>query len=485
MSPSAGRTADAAPGRGPILSRLAWRIFLAIFATLLTVALGAIAITSWYLESQREAARQQIQRAVQSAAVALAEGGREGLAAWAGDRSAARRFLVIDDWGLELLDRPIPPPLRAALIGGRTEPLSGAPDVLILDRRSFPTLTSEDGERFRLLPLPSPPRRVGPLPLPDVRLSLLLMAFGVTVVASLLLARSITRPVRDLERATRALAAGDLDARVPVRTAARRDEIGRLAGSLDAMAVQLGELLRARERLLRDVSHEIRSPLARMRLATGLAAQGADATTQLTRIDTEIGRLDALVSDILDVSRLEAGVLQRERIDLLATLERLAADARFEAESLGRRLDWTAPGTPCWISGDPHWVTAAAENVVRNALRHTPAGTTVSLQLAAADDGYALTVRDAGPGLPTDQLERVFEPFHRVATDRGRDSGGAGLGLAIAARVMRAHGGRIAAQNLHTGVSLADAPPCGLEMRLWWPAADAAGADDAGTLSRS
>ena len=473
------------PGN-PFASRLAWRIFLAFFVTLLTVALGAIAITSWHIDSRREAARNEMRLAVQSAAIALAEGGREGLAAWAGARPSSQRFLVVDDWGLELLGRPIPPALQTTLTGERTEPLEDFPDVFVRRPPRIPTLTSEDGERFRLLPLPAPQRRVGPLAVPEVRIPLLLMALAVTALASLWLARSITRPVRDLERATLALAAGDLDARTPIRTAARRDELGRLAGSFDAMASRLAELMRAREQLLRDVSHEIRSPLARMRLATGLATQGADAATQLARIDVEIDRLDALISDILDVSRLEAGVLARERIDLLPTLERLAADARFEAESLERRLEWDPPATPCWIDGDPHWVTAAAENVVRNALRHTPPGTAVSLRLSAARDGYTLTVRDAGPGLPEDELERVFEPFHRVASDRARDSGGAGLGLAIAARVMRAHGGRIEARNIPgdrpTGTK--DGPG-GLEMQLWWPAAGSAARDPAPAVRSS
>jgi signal transduction histidine kinase len=226
--------------------------------------------------------------------------------------------------------------------------------------------------------------------------------------------------------------------------------------------------MRGREQLLRDVSHEIRSPLARMRLATGLATQGADASTQLARIEVEIGRLDALISDILDVSRLEAGVITRERLDLHAVLEGLAADAGFEAGSQGRAVEWSAPSAPCWIDGDPHWVGAAAENVVRNALRHTLPGTTVQMRLEAAQSGYALTVLDHGPGLPDDQLERVFEPFHRHTTTDAADPGGAGLGLAIAARVMRAHGGSITARNRDKR------EPQGLEVRLWWPAAGSA-----------
>ena len=466
------------PARNPFTSRLAWRIFLAFFATLFAVVLSAVAITSWYLNAEREAARNDMRIAVQSAAVALAEGGREGLAAWAraqdpsgrGAASARRgppRLLIIDDWGLELLGRPIPPDSSSALTAGRTTPLTGFPDVIVRSPPRFPTLTSEDGERFRLLPLPPAQRKLGPLAVPNVRLSMLLMALGLTALASLWLARSITRPVLDLERATLALSAGDLDARTPPRTAQRSDELGRLAGAFDEMAARLAGLMRGREQLLRDVSHEIRSPLARMRLATGLAAQGADAATQLARIELEIGRLDALISDILDVSRLEAGVIMRERLDLHAVLEGLAADARFEAGSSGRTVEWVAPPAPCWIDGDPHWVGAAAENVVRNALRHTLPGTAVQMRLEAAQGGYALTVLDQGPGLPVDQLERVFEPFHRLTTTDAAEPGGAGLGLAIAARVMRAHGGSITARNREKDTR-------GLEMRLWWPAAEPA-----------
>ena len=142
-----------------------------------------------------------------------------------------------------------------------------------------------------LLPLPPPQRRLGPLAVPNVRLSMLLMALGLTALASLWLARSITRPVLDLERATLALSAGDLDARTPPRTAQRGDELGRLAGAFDEMAARLAGLMRGREQLLRDVSHEIRSPLARMRLATELARDGVGLDLQLERIDTEVERM--------------------------------------------------------------------------------------------------------------------------------------------------------------------------------------------------
>ena len=472
-----------------IRGRLALRIFSAIFATLTLVAVGAIALASWRIDVQHAQAAAAARDAVQAAAIALADGGREGLIAWArkqdampGDRKP--RFLVVDEWGEELLGRPLPPALQALLEGARTEPLEGFPEVMERVQQRMPVLATDDGQRFRLLPLPTRPRRLGPFDLPGLPVSLLLMALGVTALASFWLARSITRPVLDLQGATESLAAGRLEARVPARTASRRDELGRLAGAFDSMAARIGALLRSREQLLRDVSHEIRSPLARMRLATGLAAQGADPATQLARIDAEIGRLDGLVSDLLDLSRLAPGAPPpaRERLDLQALVDRSLTDARFEAEPQGKRAEWAAPpdgGAEHRITGDAHWVSSAIENVVRNALRHTAAGSAVTLQLTAEDGGHALRVRDAGPGVPPDELQRIFEPFHRVAAQGTSD--GTGLGLAIAARAMAAHGGRIEARNLPGATP--DAAPAGLEVRLWWPAGDRPTAGDGPAVS--
>lgn len=463
-----------------IRGRLALRIFLAIFATLLLVAVGAVVLASWRLDAEREQTSAAMREAVQTAAIALADGGRDGLAAWAAAQQAARdprrpRFLVVDDLGDDLLGRPIPPALQARLDGARTAPLERFPEVMERVPQRMPVLSTDDGQRFRLLPLPPRGRRSGPFDLPGLPLSLLLLSLGVTALASLWLARSITRPVLDLQQATESLAAGRLDARTPTRTAKRRDELGRLAGAFDAMAARIGALLQAREQLLRDVSHEIRSPLTRMRVATGLAAQGADPATQLARIDGEVQRLDALVSDLLDLSRLAPGAppLAREVLDLQTLIDRLVTDARFEAASLGKTVDWQTPAADGAdahrIEGDAHWVTAAIENVVRNALRHTAPGSAVSLRLAAAGGGHELRVADAGPGVPQDELLRIFEPFHRAAGTAA--PGGAGLGLAIAARSMAAHCGRIEARNL-PGVA-SGAPPAGLEVRLWWPAAAA------------
>jgi signal transduction histidine kinase len=454
------------------MSRLSLRIFLSFFAAMLTIGAGAILITWWVLADRQEEAGAGLRDATRGAAEALSAGGRAGLRDWL--RSDAARWrgqplLVLDEAGTELLGRPLP--RRRAMLQ-RPDALHGfaaAPGVTLRPAQRLPALVAANGEVFSLLLPARAGPGVGPFGMPDTRGPLLALALIVTALVSGGLARSITRPVRDLQRATTALAAGELATRVAATTSSRSDELGRLGMAFDTMAARLSGLIEAREQLLRDVSHELRSPLARMRLATGLARQpGADTARQLERVELEIGRLDELIGSILDVSRLEsgAGVLATEALDLVALVDRVAADARFEAESLGKQLRWQAPEQAALVRADPGWLTAAIENVVRNALRHTQAGSTVSVSVALAADAARVTIADCGTGLPETDLERVFEPFYRVERDRGRGSGGTGLGLAIAARVLRAHGGSIAARNLPAA---GRAEPRGLEVTLELP----------------
>ncbi|MCU0761173.1 MAG: ATP-binding protein [Steroidobacteraceae bacterium] len=458
------------------MTRLSLRIFASFFAAMLVIGAGAILITWWVLAERQDDNAAQLRDAAGRAAAALARGGRPELVAWLREDAATRRerpLLVIDDGGRELLGRPLPP-RRAARWAAPALRLDGAPGVELRPPERLPVLVDAAGTRYRLL-LPAPRRRRGfapPFMMPDARVPLLLLAVVVTALLSFGLARSITRPIRDLQRATQALSDGDLGARVAAATRDRRDELGRLAGSFDSMAARLATLIEVRERLLRDVSHELRSPLARMRLATGLARQpGADVGRQLERLESEIERLDELIGRVLDVARFDsgAGAIAPEPIDLVELVERLADDARFEAEGSGRRLEWRTELARRPVQADPAWIASAIENVVRNALRHAPEGTAVSMTLQPAPDGGArVVVEDAGPGVPEDELARIFEPFHRVAAARERGSGGAGLGLAIAARVMRAHGGSIEARNRR------DAPggrPLGLAVTLALPAA--------------
>lgn len=453
------------------MKHLATRIFLAFFAALLLTALGAIAITSWSLAERQEAAQRELLAAAEAAAAALAEGGRPALINWSESRARDARpsldILVLDEWGEDLLGRslPVTPALQANPIDD-----DGFYDfsVVLLDLpREMPVLISAEGEAFRLQAVP---RRTGLAAWKDVPMPLLLLALIVTALTSLLLARSITRPVLGLQRVTERLAAGDFASPVDTGALGRRDEIGRLARSLHRMAERLDTLIRGQRQLLRDISHEVRSPLARIRLATGLLVQRDAAAEQaVSRIDSEIHRLDELIEQILDVSRLESGStgFEHETLDLRAITERILTDAAFEAQQLGKRLHAELTDDPLLLVGDRHWVHSAIENVVRNALRHTDEGSEVAVRLRREDSIAILQVSDSGSGLPENELQKIFEPFYRGRNPANVAAAGTGLGLAIVARVMQSLGGSIAARNRRD----ADGRVIGLEILLRWPLA--------------
>lgn len=455
------------------MSRLAFRIFLAFLCTLLITALGAIAVTSWLISERRSASESELIDAAQRAATALASGGVPGLTSWARERSQDREssleILVVDDAGHDLLNRPLPPALPVAAEVDDDLWGSDFPAVLLTLPQSSPELISDEGEAFRLLAVP---KRKGFALWREVPLPVILLSLAVTLLMSFLLARSITRPVLDLQRTTELLANGSLDTRVPEGARRRSDEIGRLARSLDVMAVRLERLIRGQQQLLRDISHEVRSPLTRIRLASGLLVQrDASAVAAVNRIDDEVARLDELIDRILDVSRLESGAVtwHRESIDLNSLVERIVTDAVFEAEQLGKTLKRLMPVEMLPITGDRHWVESAIENVIRNALKHTPQGTSIDVVLDRHESSAELIVADSGGGVPEGDETRIFEPFYRSSGAMARSSSGSGLGLAIAARVVLEHGGVIEARNRRDDTGRV----IGLEIRMRWPLATA------------
>jgi two-component system sensor histidine kinase CpxA len=294
----------------------------------------------------------------------------------------------------------------------------------------------------------------------------LLLLAAVVALPSWWIARHLSKPVAAVQGAARRLAAGELAARVGAASG-RHDELGDLARDFDAMATRLEALVEGQRRLVRDVSHELRSPLARLRVALELARDraGAEAAPALDRIEHESERLDALVQQILTLSRLDAASApaRRERVDVAELAESVAADASFEAEA--RRVEVAvAAGGAAVVEGDPDALRSALDNVVRNAVRHTGEASTVRIAVEAGATAVTVAVDDQGPGVPGAALGSLFEPFFRVEEARERDRGGAGLGLAIAARAVRLHGGDIVARNRREGglvvtISLPAVPP--------------------------
>lgn len=277
------------------------------------------------------------------------------------------------------------------------------------------------------------------------------------VLASLLFAALLawyfSRPIRSLRNAFEAASQGQLEPRFE-HTSKRGDELNALGHDFDRMTARLRNLIDGQTRLLHDVSHELRSPLARLQAAIGLAHQQPDKMrATMERIERESMRMDKLVGELLTLSRLEAGAINtgREEISLAELLDEIVGDAEFEAATHGRAVVQHGGADGC-IMGQPDLLARAIENVVRNAIKHSPVGGTVDVEMARDEAGGQLRIRvmDRGPGVQSEDLQAIFQPFYR-GSNTPKDVEGHGLGLAIALQVVQQHGGSIAAANRQDG----------------------------------
>jgi two-component system sensor histidine kinase CpxA len=254
-----------------------------------------------------------------------------------------------------------------------------------------------------------------------------------------------------VQRASQALAAGALDTRVGGPVNRRKDEVGALARDFDRMAERIQAFITDKETLLRDVSHELRSPLARMRVALALAQRKTPEAAQpnLLRIELEAERLDGLVGQIMTLSRLRTATEPtRNAVQLGEIVAAVVDDARFEHPD--RLVNYTPPA-PIAFTGDPDGLKSAVENVVRNALAYSPADKPIDVTLEQTPSAIEIRVRDRGPGVEPQHLQRIFEPFYRTDESRDHRQDGQGIGLAITARVMELHGGSVEAANRADG----------------------------------
>jgi two-component system sensor histidine kinase CpxA len=331
-------------------------------------------------------------------------------------------------------------------------------------------LVGPDGQTYHVLigPLRAGPHLFGELEMPIVSAATLLIALVVSAVVCFFLARYLVSPVDQLRRATRQIASGNLDVRVSRRLKGRQDELGLLASDLDMMSERVRNLLESKQQLLRDVSHELRSPLARLQLALSLARRQETNGVEryLDRIACEADRLEELSGRTLQLARLEraAEALERSVLDVADLLAHIVADVGIEADAHGCYVALQTE-RPLRVIGDRELLRSALENVIRNAVRYAPQASSVRIE-ARRIEGQRLDVviRDSGPGVPEKDLKLIFEPFYRVDAARNRAAGGDGLGLAIAARAIAIHGGTIYAHNLDSG---------GLAVQLNLPAPDA------------
>jgi len=266
-----------------------------------------------------------------------------------------------------------------------------------------------------------------------------------------LLARSLTTPIRRLQKITQQIAGGDYSARVGGSLGRGGNEIADLGRDFDIMVERTEKVITSQNRLLRDISHELRSPLARLVVALELAKKCCpeEEDTALSKIGQEAARIDDLIGHLLTLTRLEsgAGILAVEVVDLTELVRSIAADVNFEAADSHKGVTIVAAAT-VRLSGSRELLRRAIENIVRNAAHYTAANTRVEISLAVSKAEATITVSDYGPGVPESDLPHLFQPFYRVAKARERQSGGVGIGLAIALQAVKAHGGAITAKNL-------------------------------------
>ena len=421
---------------------LYWKLVVWFWVMIILTGLAAFGLVRWSFEHQRtEEMEVQAVRLASAAADVWKKGGVRAVHRWLHQMNGTRPdwVLVVPEDGSWLPPR-LGPALRMHL--HRAQAMAGAV-VTHFDRGRLVSAPMGDGSHLRLV-LFSPSHRMRPRPLQTIWPA---AALVVSALLCLMLAWWLTRPIRQLTTVARRLGDGDLSARSGMGR--RRDEIGRLARTLDEAAERIQQLLQSHRRLVSDVSHELRSPLARLKVAVELARNRGREGPELDRIDTEADRLETMISELLMLSRLEAGEVSERAatFDLAATLREVIHDAEFEFA--GVRIDAGLP-PGCRMYGHETLLRSAFENVLRNALRYT-SGAGVTVTLSCDTPGVVLTVRDHGPGVPPADLPRLFEPFYRVSEARDRDSGGFGLGLAIAARAVALHGGKIHAENAADG----------------------------------
>ena len=440
---------------------LFWKIFLWFWATVVLVGLAMV--VTWSMQRDlvvnrwRASVGETIGAYAPTAAAEFEEHGLMGLNSYLETRDI--HGALLDANGMIVDGRtPHAPKLliERALRGDQTE-------FAVTDLAAFGAqrTTGPSGKTYVLV-VRTPVLRGYPLS-PRTQAVRWTLALLITGIICYILTRYLTRPILQLSAAARELAAGDLSARAGTATRRRCDEIGELVQDFDRMAERIEGLVNSQRQLMSDISHELRSPLARLNVALGLARQraGNAAVTHLDRIEREAERLNDMIGRILVLTRMETATAPPEKtpIDLEELLGDVVADAEFEAQERGCtvQLQGVPGGTCrgiCRVMGSAELLHSAVENVVRNAIRYTVAGSAIEIAFSRDGSWATIGVRDHGPGVPEAELENLFRPFYRVANARERQTGGSGLGLAIADRAVRLHGGSIRAENRPDGNGL-------------------------------
>ena len=370
----------------------------------------------------------------------LREHGRQALGAYLADYSAAMhtQYFVVDSTGRDAVTGED----RSNLLKEAAD-LSSRPGGFRTRPPGALVTSPHDGYRL-LFALADPASQLSEI------LPYYLWILGAILLLTYLMASRFIKPLQKLVSTVERFGRGDLAARLGWK---RRDEFGELGAAFDKMAERIDTLLTAERRLLQDVSHELRSPLARLNFAVDLGRTNPDRKAAMDRVQREADRLARLVDELLEVTRAEGDPATRnfEELRLDSFVQELADDCQVEAQARGCRLTLDLRRVPV-LHADRELLRRAVENVLRNGIRHAPDGSSIEVSVAEHGGIASVAIRDHGTGVPEEMLPEIFKPFVRVGEDRSRDSGGVGLGLSIAQRAVALHDGRIWAENSLPGL---------------------------------
>lgn len=448
------------------MGRLYWKFFLFFFFAQLTAVL-IVSLAIGMVNDKRERERRLIDSAPGARTMVLAAASTLKISGVTSLKSLLDIWLTepmpqlyaVNEEGVDLLKRDLPK-------GINKESLTAlASDI---DNRAIQQVYADDGHNYWLFVEPRG-KRPPPTYFNGVKIQQkfkylfpvmpLIVGIFVSLIFAAMLAWYFSKPIKQLRLAFESAASGNLEARVGAVMQGRRDELADLGSAFDVMVSRVSQLIQSQTHLMHQVSHELRSPLARLQIAIGLIKQQSiqsDAahqvnekiSTSLNRIETESVRMDHLVGELLTLSRLESGVtaLQKERVDLNELLQELVQDANFEGIANNVKVEY-APTANIFVEAQADLLQRAVDNIIRNAVKYTPANTTVRLTTVVnpANKSVILLVQDAGAGINESELQAIFKPFYRANTTETVH--GYGLGLAIAKQIIESHAGTVTATN--------------------------------------
>jgi len=396
------------------------------------------------------------------AADVLTAGGRPGLQRWLSEEADIPpdvSVFILDQAGRDILGRELPGEFITFIRNFAVTPADET-ESNYRPLRLAPQLVGPDGQIYAFIVVP---KTIGIWGSPATFLGLITVALLVIGSVAWLIASRFGRPIGELQSTVRQLASGHIDARVPKAISSRRDELGALAADFNSMADQLQSLIDSREQLMQEMSHELRSPLARLQASLALATHRQrldDVEREL--IEREVRCIDQTIGEMLHFSRLDAPATLAHRLIRVGKLLRELVDVEeIEARARGCRLELTSEPN-LQVIGDPDLLRSGFENILRNAIRYAPADSCVELSAQKNESGIVIKISDRGIGIPEQYLDRIFEPFFRVKNSVS-DASGSGLGLAIAKRAFQVSGGNIIAEQRDGG---------GLTFTITLPAAD-------------